>query len=584
MLHSNKLLQSLLAVTLLLHVAICIAAVPYLYRTLSYSVLGKPTHSYKVPASIPTKHKWLKSRIQYYSNTTASYNLTTTAILACGDVHPNPGPALSSSRKQVGAKLNSLRALYLNARSLKATAESTDDKAKKTSQQSEHLMIELYPANCSKFLLSLFYRPPNSEEDILIELRDSLDRLDESCQFVLVGDFNLPNIDWSLDFPSPTSKGSFKEELFCEIITDQFRYQKDVGPTHLHGNKLDCVFSNSPKLITNVNCTNPTDLFPTDHYLIEFDIKVCFQKAKSIRRTVYDFNNANFDGAREHLMNVPLDSAISNNSDIDECWKAWKDLFITAIDKSYHKHILRNRNSPPANTYNNSTATTSHKKAELFNTFFASVFLPKSSSQDANLNMTPKTYEIISDIQISQNEVEQYLNHLDTTKAYGPDGIPPRLMKELSREISTSLCSLFNMSLTTCRLPMEWKHANVIPIHKKDCVEPVTNYRPISLLPIISKVLERCVFNNIYPFVRVLINNVQHGFLRNRSCITQLLGILHDIGKNLDRNKQIDVLYLDFSKAFDSVDHDILLHKLQMHGINGTLLRWFENYLNDRWQ
>ena len=92
-------------------------------------------------------------------------------------------------------------------------------------------------------------------------------------------------------------------------------------------------------------------------------------------------------------------------------------------------------------------------------------------------------------------------------------------------------------------------------------------YRPISLLPIISKVLERCVFNNIYPFVRVLINNVQHGFLRNRSCITQLVGILHDIGKNLDRNKQIDVLYLDFSKAFDSVDHDILLHKLQMHAI-----------------
>ena len=140
------------------------------------------------------------------------------------------------------------------------------------------------------------------------------------------------------------------------------------------------------------------------------------------------------------------------------------------------------------------------------------------------------------------------------------------------------------MSLTTGRLPIEWKHANVIPINKKDCVEPVTNYHPISLVPKISKVLERYVFNNIYPFVRALINNVQHGFLRDRSCITQLLGVLHDIGKNLDRNKQVDVLYLDFSKAFDSVDHDILLHKLQMQGINGTLLRWFENYLNDRWQ
>ena len=78
--------------------------------------------------------KWLKSRIQYYSNTSASYNLTTTAILACDDVHPNPGPALSSFRKQVGTKFNSLRASYLNARSVKATAESLDDRAKKTSK------------------------------------------------------------------------------------------------------------------------------------------------------------------------------------------------------------------------------------------------------------------------------------------------------------------------------------------------------------------------------------------------------------------------------------------------------------------
>jgi hypothetical protein len=112
----------------------------------------------------------------------------------------------------------------------------------------------------------------------------------------------------------------------------------------------------------------------------------------------------------------------------------------------------------------------------------------------------------------------------------------------------------------------------------------VTNYRPISLLSIVSKVLERSVFNSIYPFVHVLINNAQHGFLQNRLCVTQLLSVLHDIGKNLDQNKQTDMLYLDFSKAFDSVDHDILLYKLQMHGVNGSLLRWFEIYFSDRWQ
>ena len=91
-------------------------------------------------------------------------------------------------------------------------------------------------------------------------------------------------------------------------------------------------------------------------------------------------------------------------------------------------------------------------------------------------------------------------------------------------------------------------------------------------------------FNNIYPFIRVLINNVQHGFVRNRSCVTQLLGVLNDTGKSLDSNKQVHVLHLDISKAFDSVDHAILLQKFQWHGINGSFLRWLESYLNDRQQ
>jgi hypothetical protein len=169
---------------------------------------------------------------------------------------------------------------------------------------------------------------------------------------------------------------------------------------------------------------------------------------------------------------------------------------------SYHKNILRNRNSPPANTYNNITATTSQKKAKLFNEYFASVFLPKSSSKNIDLNTTSNNNELISDILISELEVEHFLNNLDTTKANGPDGIPPRLLKEFSRKISSSLCSLFNMSLATGCLPMEWKCANVIPIRKKDSIEPVTNYHPISLLPILSKVLKRCIFRNISKLYR----------------------------------------------------------------------------------
>ena len=118
---------------------------------------------------------------------------------------------------------------------------------------------------------------------------------------------------------------------------------------------------------------------------------------------------------------------------------------------------------------------------------------------------------------------------------------------------------IFNQSLSSGQIPTEWKSADITPIHKKDSAEPAENYRPISLLPIVSKVLERCVFNCLYGHVNNLITPLQHGFLRNRSCVTQLLSVLHTIGRNLDKNIQTDVIYLDFAKAFDAVDHNVIL-------------------------
>jgi hypothetical protein len=133
-------------------------------------------------------------------------------------------------------------------------------------------------------------------------------------------------------------------------------------------------------------------------------------------------------------------------------------------------------------------------------------------------------------------------------------------------------------------MPLEWKSANITPLHKKQLKEPAENYRPISLLPIVSKVLERCVYSQFYEHVFHLITPHQHGFIRNRSCVTQLLSVLHSIGQKLDKNEQTDIVYLDFAKAFDSVDHSILLHKLKCYGVTGRLLNWLGDYLNNRHQ
>ena len=177
----------------------------------------------------------------------------------------------------------------------------------------------------------------------------------------------------------------------------------------------------------------------------------------------------------------------------------------------------------------------------------------------------------ISDITLSVDEVANCLASLDTSKACSPDGIPSRLLKECSKQIAPNICAIFNHSLHCGYIRSEWKSVDVTPIHKKNLKEPAENYSPISLLSILCKVLERCVCNRFYDHVVHLITLLQHGFLRNRLCVAQLLSVLHPTGQYLDKNIQTDVLYLDFAKAFDSIDHLILLD-------------WFADYLNGRFQ
>ena len=141
-----------------------------------------------------------------------------------------------------------------------------------------------------------------------------------------------------------------------------------------------------------------------------------------------------------------------------------------------------------------------------------------------------------------------------------------------------------NLSLSHGVVPVLWKRANVNPVFKKDNPTLAENYRPISLLCIVSKVLERCIFNHCYPHFAPLLYNLQHGFLRGKSTVTQLLEVYHDILDMVAGGQEIDVIHLDLSKAFDKVPHDLLLTKLHRHGISGTALRWFEGYLSNRQQ
>ncbi|CAB4000393.1 Hypothetical predicted protein [Paramuricea clavata] len=170
------------------------------------------------------------------------------------------------------------------------------------------------------------------------------------------------------------------------------------------------------------------------------------------------------------------------------------------------------------------------------------------------------------------------------TKATSPDGIPAYLLKRCSEVIAPSLLLSFELSLQQGVFPSEWKAANVVPIPKKGDTHEVTNYRPVSLLSQVSKVLERLIFRQVSSFVENSLYDLQHSFSCKRLCVTQLLSVLRDLGRTLDSGKETDLIYLDFAKAFDSVSHSKLLFKLKSFGISGPLLNWFADYLRDRKQ
>lgn len=223
-----------------------------------------------------------------------------------------------------------------------------------------------------------------------------------------------------------------------------------------------------------------------------------------------------------------------------------------------------------------------------FNKFFESVFIHAShDDNDYAPNLSYNTYtanEILSYIEVTEAIVFKLLSSLDGNKGAGSDGIPTFFFLSCAKSLALPLTLLFRKSLKDCIFPSSWKKAQIIPIHKKGSRSLIGNYRPISILNCVSKVFEKLVYNQIYPLIAKGIPYTQHGFIRGRSTVSNLALFSDYVLTQMEGGGQVDVIYTDFEKAFDRVDHDILLYKLQALGIHGDLLRWVRSYLSNRSQ
>ena len=229
--------------------------------------------------------------------------------------------------------------------------------------------------------------------------------------------------------------------------------------------------------------------------------------------------------------------------------------------------------------------TNDKEKSDILNRQFQSVF-----TQEPKTDVLPTpgdpSFPKINELNINPEGVLKLLQGINTNKASGPDNIPCRILKELSNEIAPCIATFFTQTMSIGSLPHEWGQANICPIFKKGNRNEAANYRPVSLTCVLCKIMEHIVCKHIRNHLdkHNILSPLQHGFRHKHSCETQLLITTNDLLMKRDKNVQIDVAILDFSKAFDTVPHRRLQHKLAHYGIDGPILTWISQFLTKREQ
>ena len=307
---------------------------------------------------------------------------------------------------------------------------------------------------------------------------------------------------------------------------------------------------------------------------------------KLLKRNIKASHNSYLEG----LLGLTDENSVCNN----------KKLF------SFLKSSKQDQTGSPPLQKGSRLVTDTTEKADIHNQQFQSVFttkaplslsrLCKMKIQDMTdsgktrhdavpaelLNSNPKMEEF----SISCNGILKLLQNLKPFKAAGPDRLKPLLLKELREEIAPIIQIIFERSLQTGKLPADWCRAQVTPIFKKGSKSSAANYRPISLTCILCKALEHIIASQVVKHLNShdLLYDLQHGFREKRSCETQLTMLVEDLARNLSKGKQTDLVLLDFSKAFDKVNHSKLLWKLHQYGIRGHALAWIRAFLGNRSQ
>ena len=484
------------------------------------------------------------------------------------------------------------------------------------------------------------YRPPYYDQNATLYLYDLIECINHystgSYVNIIVGDLNLPKIDWK----NLTCAENKIHKPFLEFCTSA-GYTQCVDFATNGINVLDVILCNYEQIICRVTCMPPMGC--SDHAVVKYTTAVTIKDSAAAKNCgnilKYDWYKADYPSMEYMLSAVDWLSLLSSYPDamdfysaflsivrhaINVCvpirhkrcftgkkkWphalkvcktnklKLWRKLSQHPLDPNLQikyreccslwnrlvhnheteieKHIIESRNLGAFYRYinnrlthkdsigaivtsNNVVLTDDTDKANEFNKYFASVGVVDDGNLPNCLNIVDDSICLTS-VNIAESDVLFAINRMKNNLS-SPDDLPPVLFKKLKQVLVFPLTLLFNQLLSVAAVPRDWKNAVIIPVLKKGFAGSVTNYRPISLTSVISKLMERVISRKIaeYLISSNLLSDAQHGFLKVRSPCTNLLECMNDWTLNIDLGCNTVIVYIDFAKAFDTVSHDKLM-------------------------
>jgi hypothetical protein len=526
----------------------------------------------------------------------------------------------------------------------------------------EIITVKIKIPNSPNLTLAVIYRSPTQQSTTDDLLLSELKNICKQKESIIIGDFNAPSIDWSMNYTN--NEVGFDRKLL-NFALDNFLYQNVKDNTRFRDGQtphcLDLIFTNDEESIQLVNISPPLGL--SDHSVLQWRYKI-FPDLISEPRYKRSVWKADLQGMSSYLDTVPWEENLTD--DLEQAWcyfknvvshifnnycpsvpiysrnrpswltasikqkikkkaRAWNlarstnftehldayksirneckklieesrklhdtKIFEEAIEnpKTFYAYInskMKSRDqiesviSPDGNIVSDN-----HQKAQILNDFFQSVFTnePELEGEEPDPN---ESRLLIADINIEMRTVKESLQKLNSSKASGPDAIPTKILKDMSEHFAFPLLRIFSMSLEHGVLPLDWKTADIAPIYKGGQKHAPNSFRPISLTCVCCKILERIIKSSLVHFLESnnLLSNAQFGFRQNRSCVMNLLLCMEHWTKQLDNGVPVDVVYIDFRKAFDSVPHQRLLVKLARYGITGNLYNWIKQFVTGRTQ